>query len=102
MPSPKKVTVVVGGIRAAGAIIDTTPIKLKTNSDGDQKGSAPCTIDDPVNVNVAMSGEAGDKFTVDVNIDGVGDCKTRKGELSGDFGSRTYSIPLSEFKDEGK
>jgi hypothetical protein len=93
-----KVTVIVGGIRTAGAIVDTTPIKLKTNGDGAQQGSATCKITDPVNVNVSMSGQAGDKFTVDVNIDSKGDAKTKKGTLNDDFGFRAYAIPLDEFK----
>src|SRR5689334_23957555 len=67
MPDTKRVTVLVGGVRAAAAIVDTTTVKMKTNRDGAQQGSAKCEIDDPINVNVSMFGEAGDTFSVDVS-----------------------------------
>jgi len=102
MPDTKRVTVLVGGVRAAAAIVDTTTVKMKTNRDGAQQGSAKCEIDDPINVNVSMFGEAGDTFSVDVSVQDVGDAKTRRGKLNDDFGARLYAIPLAEFEDNGK
>ena len=93
----RNVTVVVSGVRQAGTLVDTHPLTLTTNSDGDQEGSAPIDITDPVSLVVSMADEAGAAFTIDLTVESLGSV-TRKGKLKDDFARRQFDIPFSEFE----
>ena len=93
----KDVTVVVGGVRQAGALVDTHPLTLTTNDDGDQEGSGTVDVTDPVSLVVSMADEPGAKFTIELTIDGLVSV-TRKGALKDDFARRQFDIAFDEFE----
>jgi hypothetical protein len=93
----KEVTVTITGIRRAAAIIETTPITLTTNPDGDQEGSEDCDVTDPVNAVVTLTGAPNASFSVAITVEKLGTA-TKKGRLKDDFAVRFYDIPFDEFE----
>ena len=93
----RDVTLVVSGVRQAGGLVDTHPLKLVTNSDGDQEGSGTVDVTDPVSLTVSMADQPGAAFTIVLSIDKLGSV-TRKGKLKDDFGRRSFDIPFDEFE----
>jgi hypothetical protein len=92
----RQVTVVVSGVRQAGALVETVPVNLTTNSDGDQEGGDAIDVTDPVSLVVSMADEAGAAFQIDLTVDKLGTA-TKKGKLNDDFGRRQFDIPFSDF-----
>jgi hypothetical protein len=93
----RDVTVVVSGVRQAGALVDTHPLTLTTNADGNQEGSDTIDVDEPVSLVVSMADQPGAKFTIELTIDKIGTV-TKKGTLKDDFARRSFDIPFADFE----
>ena len=93
----RKVRLVVGGVRAAGALVETVPIKLRKNSDGDLAGSATIDVTDPVSLVVSMADEPGADFAIEITVETLGSA-SRKGTLDDDLVVRKYSIKFDGFE----
>jgi hypothetical protein len=93
----RDVALVVSGIRQVGALVETHPLAIRTNADGDQEGADTVDVTDPVSLVVAMADQPGAKFTIELTIDTLGTA-TRKGRLNDDFARRCFDIPFDDFE----